>query len=68
MNAQFEGLAYRLEDSSSALDGDGGKVCVLYEGERVKLTGTRYQDHNYLYPIPQKEIDLNPKLTQNPGY
>ncbi len=23
---------------------------------------------NYLYPIPQREIDLNPKLVQNPGF
>jgi len=23
---------------------------------------------NYLWPIPQKEIDINPNLSQNPGY
>ena len=23
---------------------------------------------HYLYPIPQREIDLNPKLVQNTGY
>jgi len=27
-----------------------------------------YQPHNRLWPIPQTEIDLNPKLEQNPGY
>jgi hypothetical protein len=25
-------------------------------------------EHHYLYPIPQTERDVNPKLTQNPGY
>ena len=23
---------------------------------------------DYLWPIPQKELDLNPELGQNPGY
>jgi tetratricopeptide (TPR) repeat protein len=26
------------------------------------------QNHMVLYPIPQREIDLNPELQQNPGY
>ena len=25
-------------------------------------------EHNYLFPIPQTERDVNPQLTQNPGY
>ena len=25
-------------------------------------------DHHYLFPIPQTERDINPQLTQNPGY
>jgi starch-binding outer membrane protein, SusD/RagB family len=29
---------------------------------------TSVTEKNYLYPIPQHEIDLNPKLTQNPGW
>ena len=33
-----------------------------------QLTGSKYEDHNYLFPIPQEEIDLNPALVQNPGY
>ena len=23
---------------------------------------------NYLFPLPQREVDLNPNLVQNPGY
>ena len=26
------------------------------------------QPKHYLFPIPQREIDLNPNLVQNPGY
>lgn len=68
LNAPFLGLKYKLVDSPDALPQDGGKICILYEGENIKLAGSRYAEHNYLYPIPQTERDLNPKLTQNPGY
>lgn len=27
-----------------------------------------YQPHEYVWPIPQSEIDLNPNAVQNPGY
>ncbi|WP_027067877.1 RagB/SusD family nutrient uptake outer membrane protein [Maribacter sp. Hel_I_7] len=27
-----------------------------------------YQPHEYIWPIPQSEIDLNPNAIQNPGY
>ena len=27
-----------------------------------------YNEHSYLLPIPQKAIDLNSNLQQNPGY
>jgi len=30
--------------------------------------GTNVQAHNVLMPIPQREIDTNPNLTQNTGY
>lgn len=68
LNAPFLGLKYTLVDSPDALEGDGGKICILYEGENVILTGSRYEDHNYVYPIPQSEIDLNENLVQNSGY
>ncbi|MCD8137755.1 MAG: RagB/SusD family nutrient uptake outer membrane protein [Parabacteroides gordonii] len=68
LNAPFLGMKYKLIDDPNALEGDNGKVCILYQGENIKLTGSKYEDHNYLFPIPQSEIDLNPALTQNPGY
>lgn len=68
LNAPFEGLRYTLVDDPNAPKGDKGKKCILYVGEPLKLAGSHYEDHNYLLPIPQTEIDLNPKLEQNPGY
>ena len=43
-------------------------VIFFMKGKNIKLAGSHYEDHNYLLPVPQTEIDLNPKLTQNPGY
>ncbi|MDE5837876.1 MAG: RagB/SusD family nutrient uptake outer membrane protein, partial [Paramuribaculum sp.] len=46
----------------------------LYVGEPIKVTNQviRYEPHNYLFPIPQPDIDLSDKmnknLKQNPGY
>lgn len=68
LNKPLLGLKYKLVDSPDAVDGDGGKICILYEGENYVGGTTHYEDHNYVYPIPQKEIDLNPNLTQNDGY
>ena len=68
LNAPFLGLKYKLVDDPNAPAEDGGKKCILYQGENIKLTGSRYSDHNYVYPVPQSEIDLNPALNQNAGY
>jgi len=27
-----------------------------------------FEGHNYLWPLPQSELDINPNLEQNPGY
>ena len=46
-----------------------GENFTPYVGtEHVELPGSKYSDHNYIYPIPQTEMDLNPNLKQNPGY
>ena len=59
----------------------GDQVYGLVEGistdpERPgALTGDRFSDvekvwneRNYLFPLPQSAIDINPNLTQNPGW
>jgi hypothetical protein len=33
-----------------------------------KAGKTNVRERHYLLPVPQREIDLNPKLTQNPGW
>ncbi|MBO4974891.1 MAG: RagB/SusD family nutrient uptake outer membrane protein [Bacteroides sp.] len=69
LNAPFLGMKYKLvNDPENADPQDDGQVCILYQGENIKLTGSKYEDYNYVYPIPQTEIDLNSALTQNPGY
>ena len=68
LNAPFLGLKMK---PVKEVNEDGKEVIVdyiLYEGENVQLSGSHYEDHNYLLPVPQTEIDLNAKLTQNPGY
>ena len=34
----------------------------------IAKPGITPQDKHYLFPIPQRKIDLNPNLKQNPGY
>lgn len=41
-----------------------GKLIPVLAGER----GLPVEEHNLVYPIPQRELDTNPELTQNPGY
>lgn len=36
--------------------------------ELRKIGKTNAAEKHYLHPIPQREIDLNPKLVQNPGW
>ncbi|WP_310590035.1 RagB/SusD family nutrient uptake outer membrane protein [Dyadobacter chenwenxiniae] len=36
--------------------------------EVVAVNKTFDASRHYLWPIPQKERDLNPSLTQNPGW
>ena len=62
-------LGVKMKPVEGVVDGKPAIVdYILYEGENIKLAGSHYEDHNYLLPVPQTEIDLNPKLTQNPGY
>ena len=75
LNADRYSFKYTLrQDPENALEGDDGWVCDLYVGEPIKITNQiiRYEPHNYLFPIPQQDIELSDKmnknLKQNPGY
>lgn len=39
-----------------------------YQGSNLTLRQTKYVEANIVYPIPQADIDINPKLKQNQGY
>lgn len=65
------GLAGELYGAYMRLDGVGkDDRTVEIDGVPRRYVETRYFDVNksYLLPIPQKERDLNPNLTQNPGW
>lgn len=69
MNKPRLGLKYSLVESADAEKEDNGIICILYQGDKQAVGAeTAYKEHNYVYPVPQSEIDLNPNLTQNPGY
>ena len=36
--------------------------------EHIQVESRMFSSHNYLWPIPQSEIDINSNLTQNLGY
>lgn len=40
----------------------------LYTGQSPLSTGKGWLDTYYLYQVPTHEINMNPNLTQNPGY
>jgi hypothetical protein len=40
----------------------------LISAMQAQNPGITVTDRDYLYPIPQTERDVNPNLTQNPGY
>ena len=44
--------------------GEGNLPCVVL----LKSTDCAFEKNDYLWPIPQKQIDLNSNLVQNPGY
>ncbi|MES2375035.1 MAG: RagB/SusD family nutrient uptake outer membrane protein [Bacteroidota bacterium] len=43
-----------------------GRIIKTISGQQLDVW--HFKDALYLWPIPQDEIDLNPKLKQNPGY
>lgn len=40
---------------------------ILQEKSRPEIQGN-FSEHIYLFPIPEKELRLNPNMKQNPGY
>ena len=63
----FEGIYYsdirRWGIAKQLMD---GAVIKTMTGQQLDVR--HFVDALYLWPVPQGEIDLNPKLVQNPGY
>lgn len=63
----FEGIYYsdirRWGIARQLMD---GAVIRTMTGQQLDVR--HFVDALYLWPVPQGEIDLNPKLVQNPGY
>jgi hypothetical protein len=59
------GVVYLKLGSDIDLEHDqaGGNIVV-----NRKITKLWREDRDYLFPIPQQEITLNPKVTQNPNW
>lgn len=36
--------------------------------EVMQAKGYKFNQNNILFPVPLNTIDVNPKITQNPGY
>lgn len=71
LNAPRTSYRYTLRnDPANAKEGDDGKVCDLYVGDWDVITNQviNYARHNYVFPIPQTELDLNKNFKQNEGY
>jgi hypothetical protein len=63
----FEGIYYSdIRRWGLAKQLVNGAVIRTMGGQQVEARS--FVDALYLWPVPQGEIDLNPKLTQNPGY
>ena len=55
--------------AASLASGDAGGMAWRIAKQVLTALGKNFQDYNYLYPIPQGEIDKSGgSITQNPGY
>lgn len=64
VNGDFYGM--KLTDDP---DNYTGKYTINDEGHLYSCTKTwDFEAHDYLWPIPQTELDINENLEQNPGY
>ncbi len=57
----------RTGKAVSVMNAFGANLKII-AGEYLPLDSYNVNDNKLLYPIPQSERELNPGLTQNPGY
>ncbi len=59
LGVKVKGTAYEADNMKNPLDADGR---VILE------SGRRWAPKNYLFPIPNDQLQLHPNLGQNPGW
>jgi starch-binding outer membrane protein, SusD/RagB family len=58
----------RLDPAGEPLMWAGQEYRYRYEYQVIEVDDRLWNDRAYFLPIPQGEMDRNPKLVQNPGY
>ena len=59
LGIKWSGTEYQTVNFSYWKDSEG---CIIVEG------GRKWEDKNYLYPLPSDQLQLNENLKQNPGW
>ena len=62
LNRKFYGM--KITDDPEGYDGK----YILDNKGHIFIQERIFKEHNYLWPIPQSELDINENLKQNPGY
>ena len=62
--ASQELYGMKMTDNPEAYE---GLYAINPEGHLI-IGSLEFHDHNYLWPIPLDELDINKNLVQNPGY
>lgn len=61
-------LAQILKERKLELAFEGTQVHDLKRNKAASIGGVAYNSPRLVFPIPQREVDTNKKLVQNPGY
>jgi len=62
LNGKFKGM--KLTDNPENYT---GAYSIDDEGYLISIE-REFEEHNYLFPIPESELEVNPNMEQNPGY
>ena len=62
--ASQELYGMKITDNPDEYDG----IRAINEKGHLIIGNLDFHDHNYLWPIPLPELDINDNLKQNPGY
>ncbi|BDD08224.1 hypothetical protein FUAX_06560 [Fulvitalea axinellae] len=60
-NSEWKGIIPFADLAADGIDANG---FVIFQ----QASERKFSDKNYLFPVPTQQIQLNPELTQNPGW